>query len=75
MNKPFTDVGYTVYNNDDSDEGACIRVKIDEDTGECVEVCTTDEHSALWFGEFKFVCSKEMAHELGRALLKISEEK
>ena len=67
MNKPSTDVIRRVF---DEDGKAFIEIGPWSDGHDCVELRTIEgKYSAEYWGHFNVTLSREMAAELGRALI------
>ena len=66
-----TEISRKVY---DDKEDVYIEVRPDQDTGECIEVITSDAKSKEWFGAIRFSVDKEFAKALGQVLIDAATE-
>lgn len=65
-----TEISRKVY---DDKEGVYIEVRPDQDTGDGIEVITSDAKSKEWFGAIRFSMEKGFAKALGQALIDAAE--
>lgn len=58
----------------DDSEGVCIEVRPDQDGLDTIEIFTPDVKSTDWFGPVRFSVPKELARQLGEALIAAAQE-
>jgi hypothetical protein len=58
----------------DDAEGACIEIRPDQDGLGCVEIWTPNEKSVEYYGKLRVSFSKEMARQIGEAMIAASQE-
>lgn len=60
-----------VWNDDD---GVCFEIRPDQDGLGTVELHTPDDKSRAWYGPIRFSVPKDMAKQIGLALIAASED-
>lgn len=55
-------------------DGVFLEIGPDRDMGSAIEIRTTNEESRKWFGDIRFIMSKELAKKVARALNEIVDQ-
>lgn len=58
----------------DDEEGVCFEVRPDQDGLGVIELHTTDDKSSEYYGQVRFTIDKDMARQIGAALIAAADD-